>query len=161
MHVDNKDIGAVGLVLTLLGFFYRGASNQGALVKRVGVLEEFKKDIVKQLGVLDDDIEAEVERAMSGIDSKIEGIEARVTAAFKYAEKIDKRFVTVNGEPRYVSYKAYDKIQENCQHHLLAEMGHVRESVGKMDEQIEGFSAKMQTVLEQLAVLGDRNKKGA
>jgi len=73
--------------------------------------------------------------------------------------EIDERFITENGEPRYISYRAHDKMQAHCQNHLLTEMRHQREAVERMDKQLENLTGKFVAVLETLAVLNCRYEK--
>jgi hypothetical protein len=70
---------------------------------------------------------------------------------------IESRFVTENGEPRYMTYRAYDKIQARCQMHLLTEISHVKDSVAGYGKSMDGLVIKVDEIAKCVAVLSARD----
>lgn len=146
MQVESKDVGIAAFVLSQLGVIFGVGRAYGVLSRRVVVLEDSSKAMAEEVAGFDAETEAKIEKAFKQLDLKI--------------STIDQKFNTANGEPRFVSYKAHDKLQQHCQQHLLAEMGHVCDSVDKLDKQMGGFNKQMTSVLETLAVLSSKQKDG-
>lgn len=168
MQVDNKDIGIAAFIVTQAGVIFGFGRAYGRLSGKIESHDQQLKTLSATVTELDDGvdtrIENQIDKAMERLDIKIDGIEEQVNKAVKRfsieIKTVEAQFVTTNGEPRFISYKAHDKIQANCQHHLLAEMGHIRASVDKTEEQLSGMREEMQTVLRELAVLlADRENK--
>lgn len=101
-------------------------------------------------------IDERFERFEASIALELEKAVARVEVRL---EAVADQFLTVNGEPRYVSYKALDKIRDSCQRHLLSEMGHVRDETAGLSAELGSLVAEVGKLIKAVAVLSDRDDR--
>ena len=103
-------------------------------------------------------IDERFERFSAAISLELEKAVARVEVRL---ESIADQFMTVNGEPKYVSYKALDKIRNGCQQHLLSEMSHVRDETAGLSSELTSLVVEVGKLIKAVAVLSDRDDRRA
>lgn len=55
-------------------------------------------------------------------------------------------FVVEDGEPRYITYKAHDKMQEHCQKYILSELAHIKETCDEIKNRMNRRKTDMEDI---------------
>ena len=72
---------------------------------------------------------------------------------------IEKKFVTDNGEPALMSFRAHKHICEQNNGMLMSEFNHVKETVEKQSTHIDEMGNQLGCTAKALAVLEEKIKK--
>lgn len=87
----------------------------------------------KAYGVLSSKTKANEDR-LNKLSKDMQRVEDDSESRFK---ELLKEFRTTEGEPKFVTYRAHDKIQESCQGLIMNEFTHLKESIERIEKKID------------------------
>jgi hypothetical protein len=85
-----------------------------------------------------------------GFGRAYEALSGKVAKHETAIKELQENFVTVDGEPRFVSYMAHDKMQAACQ-------GLMRQRLDSIDDRMNTHDEKLDKLLEGVSSLQGRN----